>query len=50
MGQFDILEIAKAEKKDKAGKMKEIAKVRCKMHNAVRDDILNYLSMNLSTT
>lgn len=50
MGQFDILEIVKAEKKDKSGKMKEIAKVTCKMNHAVRDDILNYLSMNMSTT
>lgn len=44
MGKFDILEVVRAEKKDKSGKMKEIAKVKCKMHNAVREDLLSYLS------
>lgn len=43
MGQFDIVDVTRGEKKDKSGKLKEIAKVKCKMHHSVREDLLNYL-------
>lgn len=43
MGQFDIMEIAGGKKKDKNGKYKEISRVRVKMHDIVRDDLLEYL-------
>lgn len=46
MGQFDIEKVEKSEKKDKSGKMKEIAKVQIKMHDLVRDDLLKYLKSN----
>lgn len=46
MGKFDILEIKAGKKKDKNGKFKDIAKVRVKMHDAVRDDLLEYLQKN----
>lgn len=43
MGQFDIMEIAGGSKKDNNGKYKEISRVRVKMHDMVRDDLLEYL-------
>ncbi|MEZ3426569.1 MAG: DEAD/DEAH box helicase [Lachnospiraceae bacterium] len=43
MGQFDIMEIEGGKKKDKNGKYKEISRVRVKMHDIVRDDLLEYL-------
>ena len=46
MGQFDIVHIEKGEKKDKSGKMKDIAKLEFKMHDPVREDLLNYLRIN----
>ena len=47
VGQFDILEVKPAKKKDKAGKERDIAKFRMKMHHAVRDDLLRYLQSNI---
>ena len=49
MGQFDIVHIEKGEKKDKSGRMKDIAKVEFKMHDLVREDLLNYLKINNNT-
>lgn len=46
MGQFDIVHIEKGEKKDKSGRMKDISKVEFKMHDLVREDLLNYLKIN----
>lgn len=46
MGQFDILEITAGKKKDNTGKFKDISKVRLRMHDAVRDDLLEYLQKN----
>lgn len=46
MGQFDIVEITADQKKDNSGKLKDIAKVRCKMHDPVRKDIFDYLRKN----
>ena len=43
MGQFDINNIAKGEKKDNAGRVKDIAKVQVRMQDSVREDLLNYL-------
>ena len=47
VGQFDILEVKPAKKKDNAGKERDIAKFRMKMHHAVRDDLLRYLQSNI---
>ena len=43
MGQFDIMEIEGGSKKDNNGKYKEISRMRVKMHDIVRDDLLEYL-------
>ena len=43
MGQFDILEVKADIKKDKNGKIKDIAKVKMVMRQPVRDDLLRYL-------
>ena len=47
MGQFDILKVEPAKKKDNNGKYRDIAKFELKMHNAVRDDLLRYLQSNI---
>ena len=43
IGRFDIIEIEGGSKKDNNGKYKEISRVRVKMHDIVRDDLLEYL-------
>lgn len=43
MGKFDIEEIRGDKKKDNNGVLRDIAKVKMKMHNSVRDDLLRYL-------
>lgn len=48
MGQFDVIESVNSEKEDNKGKMKPIAKVKMKMHNPVREDLLRYLQSNIS--
>lgn len=50
MGQFDVMDVKAAKKKDNAGKMRDIAKLRMKMHHAVREDLLRYLQSNIPTT
>lgn len=47
MGQFDILDMGPARKKDKNGKERDIAKFRMKMHHAVREDLLRYLQSSI---
>lgn len=46
MGQFDIIEIKADKKKDNSGRLKDISKVQFQMHDAVRDDLLEYLRKN----
>ena len=48
MGQFDVIESVNSEKEDNNGKMKPIAKVKMKMHDPVREDLLRYLQSNIS--
>ena len=49
MGQFDVMDVKAAKKKDNTGKMRDIAKLRMKMHLAVREDLLRYLQSNIPT-
>ena len=50
MGQFDVMDVKAAKKKDNTGKMRDITKLRMKMHHAVREDLLRYLQSNIPTT
>lgn len=43
MGQFDILDIKEDQKKNNEGILKPICKLQCRMHTAVREDLLRYL-------
>lgn len=47
IGQFDIVDIKPAKKKDNGGKERDIAKFHMKMHHAVREDLLRYLQSNI---
>ncbi|MDD5934490.1 MAG: DUF3427 domain-containing protein, partial [Clostridiales bacterium] len=47
VGQFDIIDVKPARKKDNHGKERDIAKFKMKMHHAVRDDLLRYLQSKL---
>ena len=49
MGQFDIMTMEPAVKKDNKGKERDITKLQVKMHHAVREDLLRYLQSNLMT-
>ena len=49
MGQFDIVDVKPAKKKDNSGRERDIAKVQVKMHHAVREDLLRYLQSNIVT-
>lgn len=49
MGQFDVMDVKAAKKKDNTGKMRDIAKLRMKMHHAVREVLLRYLQSNIPT-
>ena len=49
VGQFDIIDVKPAKKKDNTGKERDIAKFRMKMHHAVREDLLRYLQSNIMT-
>ncbi len=48
MGQFDILESVNSKKEDNKGVLKDISKVKMRMHHPVRDDLLRYLQSNIS--
>ena len=48
MGLFDVVSVNADKKKDNNGKERDIAKVKMKMHHAVREDILRYLQSNIS--
>ena len=43
MGEFDIADVYETTKKDNDGKLRPICKLRCRMHTAVREDLLKYL-------
>lgn len=43
MGLFDVVEVKAGKKKDNQGKMREIAKVKARMHREIREDLLDYL-------
>lgn len=47
VGQFDIVEVKPAKKKDNSGKERDIAKFQMRMHHAVREDLLRYLQSNI---
>ncbi len=48
MGLFEIEDIQYAKKENLRGEMKDISKVKMKMHHPVRDDLLRYLQSDLS--
>ena len=48
MGQFDVIEVMAARKKDNKGKERDITKFQMKMHHPVRDDLLRYLRSKIS--
>lgn len=43
MGQFDVIDVQAAQKKNNNGKERKIAKFQMKMHQAVREDLFRYL-------
>jgi hypothetical protein len=47
MGQFDIVEICPATKRDNNGRERDIAKFQMRMHHAVREDLLRYLQSKI---
>ncbi len=47
VGQFDVVEVLPARKRDNSGKERDIAKFTMKMHHAVREDLLRYLQSNI---
>ena len=47
MGLFDIIDAKADKKKDNNGKLRDITKVKMKMHHAVREDLLRYLQSNI---
>lgn len=49
MGQFDIIDMQPAKKKDNAGKERDIAKFQVKMQQPVREDLFRYLQSNIIT-
>ena len=47
MGEFEIMDVKSASKKDNNGKERDITKFVLKMHHGVRDDLLRYLQSNI---
>lgn len=47
MGQFDVIGVEAASKKDNNGKERDITKFQMKMHHAVREDLLRYLQSKI---
>ena len=48
VGQFDVIDVKAAYKKDNRGRNKDLAKFRMKMRVPVREDLLRYLQSNIS--
>lgn len=49
VGEFDIVDVKPAKKKDNTGKERDIAKFQMKMHHAVREDLLRYFQSSIMT-
>lgn len=47
MGQFDIIDVQAAKKKDNSGKERDLTKFKVKMHTPVREDLLQYLQSKI---
>ncbi|TCL61238.1 uncharacterized protein DUF3427 [Kineothrix alysoides] len=47
MGQFNVIEVEPARKKDNNGKERDIVKFQMKMHHTVREDLLRYLQSKI---
>jgi hypothetical protein len=47
MGQFDVVNIKAAKKKDNKGKERDIAKIQMKLKQPVREDLLKYLQSKI---
>ena len=47
MGMFDVVEVKPDKKADNNGKLRDIAKVKVQMRQAVRDDLLRYLQSRI---
>ena len=47
MGLFDVIDAKADKKKDNNGKLRDITKVKMKMHHAVREDLLRYLQSSI---
>jgi hypothetical protein len=47
MGQFDVVNVKAAEKKDNKGKERDIAKIQMKLKQPVREDLLKYLQSKI---
>lgn len=47
MGQFEVIKVEPARKKDNHGKERDITKFQMKMHYAVREDLLRYLQSTI---
>lgn len=47
MGEFDIVDVCAARKRDNNGKERDITKFEMKMRHPVREDLLRYLQSNL---
>ncbi len=48
IGQFDIISMMPAKKKDNNGKERDITKFKMRMHQPVREDLLKYLQSSIS--
>jgi hypothetical protein len=47
VGQFDVVDVKPAKKKDNSGKERDIAKFKMRMHHPVREDLLRYLQSTM---
>ncbi len=47
VGQFDVIQVTPAKKRDNSGKERDITKFTMKMHQAVREDLLRYFESNI---
>ena len=50
MGTFDVASTKGDKKMDNTGKLRDITKVKMKMHQTVREDLLSYLESQLQKT
>lgn len=50
VGQFDVVDLKPAKKKDNSGKERDIAKFKMRMRHPVREDLLRYLQSTIVST